>query len=174
MAMWASQCNSHTRDIDRTNAILPLSDPSQRGLEAALVAAKEKALASTPVTTFAHCVAEVAEGKSSPCDNEPLCAVCLVTYEGSTPVRVTSCQHVFCADCLAAFVNQCRRLDLIVCPLCRHPLVDSAVACDTTGASPQSESPVSADPEMPPHSSHEEQNGNNVNSTSEDPPREAL
>ena len=173
--MWASQCNSHTRTIDRTNAILPLSDPSQRGLEAALVAAKEKALASNPVTTFANRVSEGAEGGSSPCDNiEPLCAVCLVTFDGSTPVRVTSCQHMYCADCLAAFVNQCRRLDLIVCPLCRHPLVDAAVACDTTGASPQSESPASTDPEMPPLSSHEEQNGNNVNSTSEDPPRGVL
>jgi hypothetical protein len=173
--MWASQCNSHTRDYDRSNTILPLSDSSQRALEAALVAAKEKALAVNPVTTFAHCVAGGTE-RSSSCDHEPLCAVCLVNFEGSTPVRVTSCQHMFCADCLAAFVNQCRRLDLIVCPLCRNPLVDAAAACDTPVADPNGPVAPTYPPIPPqlPQEEHDEPQGYIPDSATDGPPTATL
>jgi hypothetical protein len=181
MAMWASQCNSHSRDAERSQSILPLSDvPGQQGVEVALAAAKEKALAMAPVATYQDARAaerstREGDGKRNDGgkdggkgDDEPLCAVCLTAFEGGMAVRVTVCQHVFCADCLDAFISQCRSPAVIVCPLCRHPLAEASVSCVATGASPGVPTPADSAPSLRPPPRQDGRLGTSLDSTHAD------
>ena len=74
------------------------------------------------------------------------CAVCLSVFEDSTIVRVTSCGHVFCADCLEAVIAKHAQPSQVACPLCRTALALEPSSCtrgpgsDTTRSQSTTES----------------------------------
>ena len=79
-----------------------------------LALAKRRALVACP---------KVAATSLSAAAQQSDCPVCLMPLTNvAANVRITPCIHHFCSPCFESFVNGCRVLSMLGCPLCRGPL----------------------------------------------------